>query len=157
MYFGPPQDLHYSAKRIIIDEPCRLQQKSPGVAVTGAGRAQPIRDLSVGFAGGLVALVAAVIARAASDTVLLAQIAVDAVSFIMPATWFSYLLDKLEGDAKPLLYGVLLAAQLLAYALIAVGAAAVSRRVSARYRLHRTPRSSRSTRVRKAGISFRSS
>jgi DMSO/TMAO reductase YedYZ molybdopterin-dependent catalytic subunit len=97
--------------------------------VTGDGRTQPIRDLSVGFAGGLVALVAAVIARATSDTVLLAQIAVDAVSFIMPANWFSYLLDKFEGDAKPLLYGVLLAAQLLAYALIAAGAAAISRRV----------------------------
>jgi DMSO/TMAO reductase YedYZ molybdopterin-dependent catalytic subunit len=76
-----------------------------------------------------VALVAAVIARAAFDTVLLAQISVDAVSFIMPVTWFSYLLDKLEGDAKPLLYGVLLAAQLLAYALIAGGAAAISRDV----------------------------
>ena len=99
------------------------------MAVTGGNRAQPIRDLSVGFAGGLVALVAAVLARAASDTVLLSQIAVDAVSFIMPATWFSYLLDKFEGDAKPLLYGVLLAAQLLAYALIAAGAAAISRRV----------------------------
>ena len=97
------------------------------MAVTGGNRTQLAGDLLVGFGGGLVALVAAIAARAAFDTVLLAQMVVDGLTFLLPTAWFSYLLDRFQGNGKPLLFGGLLVTQLLAYALIAVVSAAVSR------------------------------
>jgi DMSO/TMAO reductase YedYZ molybdopterin-dependent catalytic subunit len=98
------------------------------VAVSSGAREQLERDLLAGFVGGLAALVADAIARTVFGTVILAQIAVDAASSILPTSWFGYLLDQFQSDAKPLLYGGVLAGELLAYVVIACLAAALSRR-----------------------------
>jgi DMSO/TMAO reductase YedYZ molybdopterin-dependent catalytic subunit len=98
------------------------------LAVRSGARRQLARDLFAGFVGGLAALVGDAIARTAFGTVILAQIAVDAASSILPTSWFGYLLDQLQRDAKPLLYSGVLAGELLAYVIIACLAATLARR-----------------------------
>ena len=81
-----------------------------------------------GFVGGLVAIAGSLLLRSLQGTATLAEIAADATSFIIGPQRFSYLLDKLEGNAKALLFLGVLLGQFALYWLLAVVVGYLARR-----------------------------
>ena len=82
-----------------------------------SGGRNPYASPWPGVLGGLVAVAAALLLRSLSGTRLLAELVVDATTYLLQARGFSFLLSLFGAVGKPLLFLTVLALELLLYAL----------------------------------------
>ena len=71
-----------------------------------------------GLAAGLSAVSAELLLRHGTGIAIFAEIATDAVAYILRPRGFSYFLDRLGAEGKPLFFLSILSAQILAYVLL---------------------------------------